>query len=63
MPKKPAVVTGPHPDGGWQNEVEGNQRASNVAPTKGRGAGQGSAETIERQTEHRSRTRRVKSPD
>lgn len=33
-PKKPAVLTGPHPGGGWQNKVEGNKRASNVAPTK-----------------------------
>ena len=23
MPKKPAVVTGPHPGGGWQNKIRG----------------------------------------
>ncbi len=53
MPKKPAVVTGPHPGGGWQNKVEGNQRASNVAPTKAVAQAKGREMAIERKTEHK----------
>jgi len=53
MPKKPAVVTGPHPGGGWQNKVEGNERASNVAPTKGQAQVKGRQMAIERKTEHK----------
>jgi len=53
MPKKPAVVTGPHPGGGWQNKVEGNQRASNVAPTKAEAQAKGREMAIERHTEHK----------
>lgn len=53
MPKKPAVVTGPHPGGGWQNKVEGNQRASNVAPTKAAAQAKGREMAIERHTEHK----------
>ncbi|MEJ7567725.1 MAG: DUF2188 domain-containing protein [Gaiellaceae bacterium] len=51
--RKPAVVTGPHPGGGWQNKVEGNQRASNVAPTKAQAQAKGRTMAIERQTEHK----------
>lgn len=53
MPKKPAVVTGPHPGGGWQNKVEGNQRASNVAPTKAAAQAKGREMAIERKIEHK----------
>jgi hypothetical protein len=53
MAKKPAVVTGPHPGGGWQNKVEGNQRASNLAPTKAAAQALGREMAIERQTEHK----------
>jgi Uncharacterized protein conserved in bacteria (DUF2188) len=53
MPKKPAVVTGPHPGGGWQNKVEGNQRASNVAPTKAEAQAEGRRMAEERKTEHK----------
>jgi Uncharacterized protein conserved in bacteria (DUF2188) len=51
--KKPAVVTGPHPAGGWQNKVEGNQRASNIAPTKARAQEKGREMAIDRRTEHK----------
>jgi len=50
---KPAVVTGPHPGGGWQNKVEGNQRASNVSPTKAQAQAKGREMAIERRTEHK----------
>jgi hypothetical protein len=53
MAKKPAVVTGPHPGGGWQNKVEGNKRASNVAPTKAAAQSRGRDMARERQTEHK----------
>jgi Uncharacterized protein conserved in bacteria (DUF2188) len=53
MPKKPAVVTGPHHGGGWQNKVEGNQRASNRAPTKAEAQAKGREMAIERHTEHK----------
>jgi hypothetical protein len=49
--RKPAVVTGPHPGGVWQNKVEGNNRASNVAPTKAQAKGREMA--VERKTEHK----------
>lgn len=52
-PKKPAVVTGPHPGGGWQNKVEGNKRASNVAPTKVQAQAKGREMAKERKTEHK----------
>jgi hypothetical protein len=52
-PRKPAVVTGPHPSGGWQNKVEGNRRASNVAPTKAKAQAKGRQMAIERKTEHK----------
>lgn len=51
--RKPAVVTGPHPGGGWQDKVEGNERASNVAPTKGQAQAKGRQMAIERRTEHK----------
>ena len=53
MTKKPAVVTGPHPGGGWQNKVEGNKRASNVAPTKAAAQSKGRDMARERQIEHK----------
>jgi hypothetical protein len=53
MAKKPAVVTGPHPNGGWQNKIEGNQRASNVARTKAAAQAKGREMAIGRKTEHK----------
>lgn len=53
MAKKPAVVTGPHPGGGWQNKVEGNQRASNVSPTKAEAQAKGRQMAMTRKTEHK----------
>lgn len=53
MAKKPAVVTGPHPGGGWQNKVEGNSRASNVSPTKSEAQAKGRQMAIDRHTEHK----------
>jgi hypothetical protein len=53
MPKKPAVVTGPHPGGGWQNKVEGNTRASNTAPTKAESQAEGRRMAESRKTEHK----------
>jgi hypothetical protein len=50
---KPAVVTGPHPEGGWQNKVEGKQRASNVFPTKAEAQARGREMAQERHTEHK----------
>ena len=51
--KKPAVVTGPHPGGGWQNKVEGNKRASNVSPTKAPAQAKGRDMAKKLQTEHK----------
>jgi hypothetical protein len=53
MPKKPAVVTGPHPGGGWQNKVEGNKRASNTAPTKAEAQAKGRKMAMQAHTEHK----------
>ena len=53
MPKKPAVVTGPHPGGGWQNKVEGNERASNTAPTKAEAQAKGREMAQKLHTEHK----------
>jgi hypothetical protein len=53
MAKKPAVVTGPHPGGGWQNKVEGNSRASNVSATKAEAQAKGRQMAIDRHTEHK----------
>ena len=52
-PKKPAVVTGPHPGGGWQNKVEGNKRASNLAPTKAEAQAKGRDMAKTLKTEHK----------
>jgi Uncharacterized protein conserved in bacteria (DUF2188) len=51
--KKPAVVTGPHPGGGWQNKVEGNSRASNVFETKAEAQAKGREMAEQRKTEHK----------
>jgi hypothetical protein len=53
--RKPGVVTGPHPGGGWQNKLEGNQQASNVAPTKAETQTKGRQMAVERKTEHKGR--------
>jgi hypothetical protein len=56
--KKPAVVTGPHPGGGWQNKVEGNKRASNVSPTKAPARAEGRDMAKKLQTEHKIQDKR-----
>jgi len=53
MPKKPAVVTGPHPGGGWQNKIEGNQRASHITPTKAEAQAKGREMAQRLHTEHK----------
>lgn len=53
LAKRPAVVTGPHPAGGWQNKVEGNSRASNVSSTKAEAQAKGRKMAIDRHTEHK----------
>jgi hypothetical protein len=53
MAKKPAVVTGPHPGGGWQNKIEGNERASNISLTKAAAQAKGREMAIARKTEHK----------
>jgi hypothetical protein len=58
MGKKPAVVTGPHPGGGWQNKVEGNKRASNVAPTKAQAQVRGREMAQNLHTEHKIQNRK-----
>lgn len=50
--KKPAVETLPHPDGGWGNKVQGNERFSNTAPTKAQAQKTGRDMAIQRKTEH-----------
>jgi hypothetical protein len=55
--RKPAVVTGPHSGGGWQNKVEGNERASNVSETKAEAQAKGREMAIERKTEHKIQNR------
>lgn len=57
MARKPAVVTGPHRGGGWQNKVEGNQRASSVFDTKAEAQARGRQMAIQRQTEHKIQNR------
>jgi hypothetical protein len=57
MARKPAVVTGPHPGGGWQNKVEGNERASNVFGTKAEAQARGRRMAIDRQIEHKIQDR------
>jgi hypothetical protein len=68
MPKKPAIVTGPLPGGGWQNKrqnkTEGNQRASHITPDEGRGPSEGQRDGPSGCTPStRSRTARVGSPN
>jgi hypothetical protein len=49
--RKPAVETLPHPDGGWGNKVQGNDRFSNRDDTKAEAQKTGRA-MAQRQTEH-----------
>jgi hypothetical protein len=50
--RKPAVETLPHPDGGWGNKVQGNDRFSNRAPIKAESQKVGREMAKQRQTEH-----------
>jgi Uncharacterized protein conserved in bacteria (DUF2188) len=46
------VVTGPHPNGGWQNRVSESSRAAHVHPTKAAAEAQGKEMAKARRTEH-----------
>jgi hypothetical protein len=52
MGNKRAIWTGPHPDGGWQNKVEGGQWASNRHETKAEAQAAGRDMARHRKTEH-----------
>ncbi|HEU6443516.1 MAG TPA: DUF2188 domain-containing protein [Gaiellaceae bacterium] len=52
MSKKKAIWTGPHPDGGWQNKVEGGQRASSRHDTKSDAQAAGRDMARQRKAEH-----------
>jgi Uncharacterized protein conserved in bacteria (DUF2188) len=46
------VVTGPHPNGGWQNRVSESSRAAHVHPTKAAAEAKGKEMAKARRTEH-----------
>lgn len=46
------IHTTPHPNGGWQNKIGGNQRASNVSTTKKDALIKGKQEAINNKLEH-----------
>jgi hypothetical protein len=50
--RKPAVETLRHPDGGWGNKVQGNDRFSNRDETKAEAQKAGREMAQRRQTEH-----------
>lgn len=52
MAKKPSVITGPHPAGGWQNKIEGSRRAANVHQTKAAAEEKGRDMARARRVEH-----------
>jgi hypothetical protein len=55
------IITGPHPQGGWQNRVEGSQRAANIHPTKAAAEAKGRDMAISRKTEHVTKTGTARS--
>jgi hypothetical protein len=57
MPSTPAVITGPHPKGGWQNIVEGNSRPSSRHATKAEAVTRGREMAKRRRAEHRIQTK------
>jgi hypothetical protein len=50
--KNPAVETLPHPEGGWGNKVQGNERFSNRADRKADAQEVGRDMARNRRTEH-----------
>jgi hypothetical protein len=46
------IVTGPHPEGGWQNRVGGSSRAAHIHPTKAAAEIKGTEMAKARRTEH-----------
>ena len=50
--RNPAVETLPHPEGGWGNKVQRNERFSNRAPTKAEAERVGRDMARQRHTEH-----------
>ena len=56
MPDKRAVITAPHPKGGWQNKSDGASRASSRHATKAEAVAQGRQLAKRRQVEHRIQT-------
>jgi hypothetical protein len=56
MADKRAVITGPHPDGGWQNKSDGASRASSRHATKAEAVARGKQIAKRRGVEHRIQT-------
>jgi hypothetical protein len=52
LARKPSVITGPHPTGGWQNKIEGSRRTANVHPTKAAAQVKGREMARARKVEH-----------
>jgi|688.fasta_scaffold51129_6 hypothetical protein len=46
------IHTTPHPNGGWQNKIGGNQKASNISPTKKEALSKGKEIAINKKLEH-----------
>lgn len=49
---KAAVITGPHPRGGWQNKIADSSRAANLHSTKEAAAAKGRSMARSRKVEH-----------
>lgn len=49
---KAAVITGPHPRGGWQNKIADSTRAAHVHPTKEAAEAKGRSMARSRKVEH-----------
>ena len=50
--KHPAVITSPHPSGGWQNKLEGRSRAAHLHKTEADAEREGRSMAMRRKTEH-----------
>src|SRR4051794_4774300 len=62
MADKRGVITGPHPDGGWQNKSDGASRASSRHATKAEAVARGKQIAKRRGVEHRIQPRPGGSP-
>ena len=51
-PARPSIITGPHPNGGWQNRVAESSRAAHVHITKTAAEARGRQMAMARRTEH-----------